>query len=424
MLQPGLIRPPGEVDVVVVGAGAAGIAASRRLAEANVSLVVLEARRRVGGRAWTAERGGFALDLGCGWLHSADRNPWLEIAERNGLTVDRTPAPWTVIGRDLSFTEAEQRDFHAALASFYARLDRAAEEDGDAPASAYLEAGSRWNPLLDAISTYANGAELDRVSVHDAAHYSDDNVNWRVVEGYGTAIAAHAAGIPLVLDCTVRCIDHGGRKLHVETSRGTLRAHAAVITVPTNLIAGESIRFKPALPEKVEAAAGLPLGVANKVLLALDQAEAVPAETRLFGRTARTRTGSYHFRPLGRPLVEGYFGGQLARDLEREGEAASAQFAIEELAAHFGGGIRARLQPVAVTAWGQDPLALGSYSYAEPGRAGARAVLAQPVNDRVFFAGEACSAESFSTAHGAYETGRKAAEAALAAALVKPARVE
>ena len=414
MLKPESALPRGEVDIVVVGAGAAGIAAARRLADAGADFLVLEARSRIGGRSWTVEREGFPLDLGCGWLHSADRNPWSAIVEKAGFTIDRTPAPWTA-GHDLSFSEAERRDFRAAFTAFYARLDRAAEEGEDQPASVCLAAGGRWNGLLDAISTYSNGAELDRVSIRDAAQYSDDDVNWRVVEGYGTAIAAHGAGLPVALDCAVTRIDHAGASVRIESSRGTVVAKAVIVTLPTNLIAEEAVRFVPALPGKIEAAAGLPLGLADKVLLALDHPETVPAETRLFGRTDRTGTGAYHFRPFGRPLIEGFFGGELARTLEREGEAAFAEFAIEEIAGHFGANVRARLRPVAVSGWARDPHAQGSYAYAVPGKAGARSVLAQPVNERLFFAGEACSAESFSTAHGAYETGVKAAERALAA---------
>ncbi|MCC6946128.1 MAG: FAD-dependent oxidoreductase [Bradyrhizobiaceae bacterium] len=405
--------PSGEVDIAIIGAGAAGIAAARRLADAGADFVVLEARSRIGGRAWTAELAGFPLDLGCGWLHSADRNPWTGIAEKAGFAIDRTPAPWTA-GRDLTFTEADQRDFRAAFAAFYGRLDQAAEEGEDRPASVCLAPGGRWNALLDAISTYANGAELDRVSIRDAAQYSDDEVNWRVVEGYGTAVAAHGAGLPVALDCAVTWIDHSGASVRIETSRGTVVAKTAIVTLPTDIIADETVRFMPTLPDKLDAAAGLPLGLADKVLLALDHPESVPAETRLFGWMDRTATGAYHFRPFGRPLVEGYFGGELARVLEHEGEAAFAQYAIDEIAGRFGGDIRARLRPVAATAWARDPHARGSYSYAMPGKAGARAILAQPVNDRLFFAGEACSAESFTTAHGAYETGVAAAESALA----------
>ena len=121
--------PSGEVDVAIIGAGAAGIAAGRQLAAAApIRFVVLEGRSRLGGRAWTAAHDGFPLDLGCGWLHSADRNPWAQIAEAAGFTIDRTPAPWTSNKRDLTFSEEQQRDFQRASAEFYDRLDRATDE--------------------------------------------------------------------------------------------------------------------------------------------------------------------------------------------------------------------------------------------------------------------------------------------------------
>jgi monoamine oxidase len=201
--------------------------------------------------------------------------------------------------------------------------------------------------------------------------------------------------------------------IRVETARGTVSARAVIVTLPTPLVANEGVRFAPALPEKLEAAAGLPLGLADKVLLALDRPEEVPPETRLFGRTDRTATGAYHLRQFGRPLIEGYFGGRLARELEADGEGAAARFAIEELVGHFGTDMRRRLRPVAETGWSNDRFACGSYSHALPGKADAREMLARPVGQRLFFAGEACSARSFSTAHGAYETGIAAAQAAL-----------
>jgi monoamine oxidase len=403
-----------EVEIAVIGAGAAGIAAGRRLAQAGANFIMLEARLRIGGRAWTRIIEDHAIDLGCGWLHSADVNPWSKIAEEAGFTVDRLPAPWTSDKRDLSFSEAEFREYRAAIAAFYKRLETAGENAEDRPAADFLQPGGRWNALIDAVSTYANGAELDRVSVRDVTHYDDDEVNWRVREGLGTAIAAHGAMLPVVLGCPVTLIDHSGARIRLETAHGTMSARAVVITLPTPLIANESVRFAPALPEKLEAAAGLPLGLADKVLLALDRPEEVPPETRLFGRTDRTATGAYHLRQFGRPLIEGYFGGRLARELEAEGEGAAARFAIEELVGHFGADMRHRLRPVVETGWSNDRFACGSYSHALPGKAAAREMLARPVAQRLFFAGEACSAHSFSTAHGAYETGVAAAKAALA----------
>ena len=170
----------------------------------------------------------------------------------------------------------------------------------------------------------------------------------------------------------------------------------------------------------MRAATALPLGLADKVFLRVEAPDDLPVQTRLFGATDRTATGSYHLRPFGSPLIEGYFGGRLARELEREGEDAFAQFAVDQLAGLLGNDIRRRLSLVAASAWARDPFARGSYSFAEVGCSDQRRVLAAPVDDRLFFAGEACSINDYSTAHGAYRTGVSAAEQALKA-LATPA---
>ena len=239
-------------------------------------------------------------------------------------------------------------------------------------------------------------------------------MNWRVVEGYGTLVAATAAGLDVALDCPAQVIDHSGRLIRIETPRGELHARAAIVTVSTNVLAAGIPRFLPDLPAKIRAAEALPLGLADKLYLRVDVAAAFPADSHLYGAVDRVRTGSYYLRPLGRPLIEGYFGGALARDLEQEGEAAFAAFAIDQLASLLGGDIRRRLHPVAASAWARDPHALGSYSHAKPGHADARELLAAPVDQRLFFAGEACSSGDFSTAHGAFRTGTSAAEQVVA----------
>jgi monoamine oxidase len=157
------------------------------------------------------------------------------------------------------------------------------------------------------------------------------------------------------------------------------------------------------------AAEALPLGLANKLVMALDEPDIFPSDGHLLGNPARSATASYHLRPFGRPLIEGFFGGQLARDLEAEGPDAFFDFAANELAALAGASIRKRLRPLSQTRWDADPFARGSYSYALPGHADTRARLAEPVGQRLFFAGEACSPDSFSTAHGAYLSGVLAA---------------
>ena len=153
----------------------------------------------------------------------------------------------------------------------------------------------------------------------------------------------------------------------------------------------------------------------EKAFLKLATPDEFAVDHRVYGRTDTTDTASYGLRPLGMPVVEAFFGGDLAGRLGAEGPGALGAFAIDELAAVFGSGLRRRLSLAAESAWGVDPLIRGAYSHARVGQAGARAVLAEPVEDRLFFAGEACSPHAFSTAHGAYETGVAAADAALAA---------
>jgi monoamine oxidase len=408
-----------EVDVVVVGAGAAGVASARRLQTERLSVLLLEARNRIGGRAWTVRHDGLPLDLGCGWLHSADENEWVTVARELGFAIDPTPPPWSRRASQLNFSAAGQNEFAAAWNRFDERIAAAAKEKADRPARDCLEPGGRWNGLLDALSTYINGVELEGLSVHDFARYRNTDVNWRMEQGYGALIEACAVGLDAVRDCPATLIDHAGKRVRVETARGPITARAAIVAVPTSVIASEALRFAPALPDKVEAAAALPLGLADKVFLHVDRPDDLPVQTRLFGATDRTATGSYHVRPFGAPLIEGYFGGKLARELESEGDGAFARFAIDQLAEHFGGEFRKRVRPVAASAWGRDPFARGSYSYARIGRSGARAVLAAPIGDRLFFAGEACSLNSYSTAHGAYRTGVAAAETALQAVAAK-----
>src|SRR5271168_3570328 len=213
--------PGTDVEVVVVGGGAAGVAAARRLCDAGVDCLIVEARPRLGGRAWTVtDASGFALDLGCGWLHSADRNPWVAVAQKHGAAIDRSPPPWTRRSLAVGFPRAEQGEFREVMDAFYVRLERIAANEIDVPCATAFEPGCRWNGLINAISTYISGAEWDRVSAKDFDRYADSGVNWRVVEGLGSVVAGAGANLPAMLDCPVRGIDHSGKRLRVETTRG------------------------------------------------------------------------------------------------------------------------------------------------------------------------------------------------------------
>jgi monoamine oxidase len=410
-----------DPDVIILGAGAAGLGAARRLAAAGVPARVIEARNRLGGRAFTArDPSGLPIELGCAWLHSGDENDLCGLAPRFGLTIDRTVPPWRTQLNDIGFPAADQADFHAALERFFDRIHKAGEAPTDQPADRLLDPGGRWNPLFDAISTYMNGVELDRLSVRDFRNYRDTGVNWRIVEGYGRLMAALSTGLDITLECPARLIDHSGPQVRIETPRGDLRARTVIVTVPTDVLSTGGLRFHPALPDKTDAAAALPLGLADKLYLRLDGVDEFPKDSHLYGAVDRVRTGTYHLRPFGRPLIEAFFAGRFAHDLEAEGEAAFAEVAIGELASLLGEGIRKRLHPITATAWARDPFAQGSYSCALPGHADARSTLAAPVEERLFFAGEACMVNDFSTAHGAWRSGVTAADAVMAALGNKP----
>jgi monoamine oxidase len=213
----------------------------------------------------------------------------------------------------------------------------------------------------------------------------------------------------------VQRIDHSAKRLKIETPEGVITADQAIISLPTSVLAESGRLFTPALPGKIEAAQGLPLGLADKLFLSLENADEFEKETRLFGATDRTATATYHLRPFGRPQIEVYFGGSLAAELEAAGEQAFFDFASSELTRLLGGAFAQRVKPIHVHRWGSDPFARGSYSYARPGMADCRKALAAPVDNRLFFAGEACSSGDFSTAHGGWITGVAAAEQVIAA---------
>lgn len=399
-----------DYDVAVIGAGAAGIAAARRLTAAGRSVVILEASDRVGGRAWTIELAGMPLDMGCGWLHSAERNPLVAIGHETGFTIERGPTAWQSQWRDLGFSPEERATASAAWQALEERL-RTSPPPSDR-ASEALEPGGEWNAYCQSLSGYLNGAPLERLSVADFLAYDNaaTDSNWRVHEGYGSLIGAAVPDVSLRLSTPVRRVRLAGEGVRLETDRGPVTAGAAIVTASTTVLARGRIVFDPAVDDHLHAARQLPLGLADKLFMELTGNHGLERETHLLGDPRNDETGSYYIRPLGRPVVEGFFGGKGAVVIESEGLLDAFAFALDQLSSLLGNDIRRHLRPLAASSWCRTDWVGGSYSHALPGQAGARAILARPVGERLFFAGEATHQSDFSTAHGAWESGIRAAD--------------
>jgi monoamine oxidase len=405
-----------EFDVAIVGGGAAGIGAARRLARSGLSTLILEADSRLGGRAWTHEHRGIHVDLGCGWLHSAERNSWISIAAAAGITIDRSAAKWGVQFRDLGFSPAEQAAARAAFGSWMQRLatvPAASDRAADA-----LIPGCEWNDYIRIIAGFISGARLERLSVADYRAYDDASTedNWRVPSGFGALIANTALGTLAVrLSTQVDSLALANGGVALATAAGTVRARAAIVTVSTSVLEGGALELPAELLPWREAAASLPLGRNEKLFLEIVGGGPFETESQVLGNPRDARSASHYIRPFGLPVIETFFGGEGASLVEEGGAAAGFDYALAQLVALFGSDVRTRLRPLAASGWSRTPHIGGAYSYALPGRASARAALARSFDNRVFFAGEATHASDFSTAHGAYDSGGRAAAEAIAA---------
>jgi monoamine oxidase len=409
-----------DVDVVIVGGGAAGVGAARQLAGSGLSTVLLEAGTRLGGRAWTQEVIGLDLDLGAGWLHSADRNSWARIAGESGIQVDQTPAAWGTQYRDLGFPPSEVAAARKAYNDWLERLRNAAPANDSAAAA--LE-GTVWDDYIRIIASFVSGASLEKLSAEDFVAYDESSTeaNWRLPAGYGALVAASFPGhVALHLATPVCSLDLEPGGVRVDTPTGAMRARAAILTVSSAVLAEGGIELPPALLPWREAASQLPLGRVEKMFLEITGGELFEPNQQLLGNPRDLRTASYYLRPFGYPVVECFLGGEGARLLDEGGAAAGYTQAIDQLASLLGHDVRKRLRPLITSHWSHMRRIGGAYSYALPGQAKARRELAKPFDGRVFFAGEATSPDDFSTAHGAHDSGVRAATEARAVLSAEP----
>jgi len=417
-------------DVIVVGAGVAGLSAAAALRRAGVACEVLEAAGRIGGRAWTdypAALAGAGFDHGASWLHAAERNPLADLARAHGDPVNETGPEWTrrvmIDGRPA--TAAELADYDAASERFSEVASARADTEPDVSVAEAV-AGLRDDPWTATVETWEAtliaAAAPEDFSVRDWRLNELHGSNLRVAGGVGALVArrlAPQAG-PVRLGTAVSRIEWDRRDgVTVTTPRGALTARACIVTVSTGVLAAGAIAFAPVLPAVQQAAIeGLPMGLLTKVALQAAGADrlGIAAGSSLYHRVAAPGAPAMMFAawPGGADHMVGFVGATAAWDLARAGAGATEAFARDELSTLLGARAVAAFAGAMVTGWGVDPLHRGAYCYARPGQVQARAAMDAPLG-RLIFAGEAwCTDGLAGTVGGAFRSGERAAGMALA----------
>ena len=417
----------GNPDVVVVGAGIAGITAARDLRAKGRTVTVLEARNRIGGRAYTeSETFGVPYDHGCAWLHSADENPVTSlVTEGAGFDVvdEGEREKWLY----LDGAEANEEQYEAvfdAHTNLMRQIERAGDDAEDAgtfsdrSVSKLSEPENRFERIAhEIIGPLEAGEDTTSLSVLDVYYQIGTGVEWMVPNGLAAGIFKALGPVPVQLNTEVKKIAWGGKEVQVETSQGTLRTKKVILTVPTEIIADGTIAFEPALPGwKLSAAADLPMGLLDKVSLQFDEdfsemTEGAVLNSLIVQNGEDGHIWDFLLRPFDLDLTVGFLGGDYSRDLSAQPDAdqLAIELALENLVSVFGSDIREMFIKGHYTKWDRDPFARGAYAASKPGRNGSRKKMRQSVDDRLFFAGEATITRWATQVSAAYVSGQKAA---------------
>ena len=408
---------PKDPDVVVVGAGAAGLAAARTLIAEGKSVVVIEAADRIGGRAWT-ESGTFGVpfDHGCSWISAARGNPFAALARQwNFGLVDHSSAGEALFVGSRRANDAELKAYDSSWGAVQGALYEAGSKGLDVPAASVIPEGPPFSGVSQTwIGPMDWGVDFWDLSTKDYFEAADALPSYMVRQGHGALVARLGEGLPVQLRVPAQKIDWSGTGVSVETPAGGLRAKACIVTVSTGVLAAGSIRFDPPLPErKQEAVANLPMGLLAKVALQFDGARFGLAENhRLSYQTgnAMPAEACYFLTwPFGQDLMIGFVGGAFGWELSAAGQEAAVDFALKELERMLGGDVRRHFVKGHLTRWAENPFTEGAYAAARPGHYDARAHLAEPLAERLFFAGEAMAGPYVALAGGAYLSGEATA---------------
>lgn len=411
-----------QAKVIVIGAGISGLAAARTLAEKNIDVIILEARNRIGGRMWTDSSLGVPLDLGASWIHGVNGNPITELAKRFNAktipTIDDNGIVFHADGREM--TSAEFLKIERLYESIYEETSEIAED---------LDEDASLQEIFDQVIAKRNlsAEELRGLNLYiqyeTSLDYAADPKNLSVWEwdsdetfsgqhvifpqGYNQITNGLAQGLDIRLNTEVMKIKYSQNGVEVETRDGIFTSEKVVVTIPLGVLKQAQIKFEPPLPSsKQESINRLKMGLLNKVYLKFpkifwDDVENISyvGEWMLWLNYA-----AYN----GEPILLAFEGGEKARALEELSDDEMVASAMQTLRFLYGDEIPAP-ESFLITRWGKDKFSFGSYSFIPPFASGDDFdALFEPVDDVLFFAGEATSRKHFATVHGAYLSGVEA----------------
>lgn len=409
--------PPRDADIVVIGAGAAGIAAARRIQAANRTVLVLEAADRIGGRCHT-DTTTFAapFDRGARWLFEPDTNPIIRLARSAGTDLFPSPLGQKIRIKRRNARAGETEQFLAALMRARRAIGEAARRKVDVACASVLPGDlDVWTGTIDfVLGAGATGKDLKDLSVMDRASAPERNVAIDCRQGLGGLLATLGQAIPVSLSTPVSRVTWAGRGIGVETSAGRIGARAVIVTVSVNVLTAGHIRFTPELPKRqLDAAAKLSLGSYDRIALWLpnNPLDLGPGES-MIEQSSDGKTALLVANANGSSLCTVDIAGSFGRDLSAQGTGAMTAFATEWLTKLFGSDAAAAVKQSAASRWNADPHVLGAMSAAEPGGHPSRRILTEPLGN-LFLAGDAAHETLWGTVNGAWESGERAADAAL-----------
>ena len=362
---------PREADIVVIGAGAAGIAAARRIMAANRKVIVVEASNQIGGRCQTdVSTFDVPFDRGARWMHNPETNPMIKLARSAGLEITTAPQGQKIrIGRR-NARPGETEEFLAALVRANRAIDDAARRFDVSCASVLPKDLGVWADTAEfALGANFSGKDLKDVSVVDKARAQDRNTAIACRQGLGTLIAKLGEQVPVSLSTPANRIVWGSRDVSVETSAGKILARAAVITVSSNVLAAGNIKFASELPKRtLDAASKLSLGSYDRIALQMPgNPLGLARDDIVIEQSNSMKTALIYANIGGSSLCSIDVGGSFGRDLSAQGEAAMFAFAKEWLTKLFGSEVAAAVKKSSATRWNAAPFALGAMSAASPG---------------------------------------------------------